>query len=135
MNDARMWIGALFIFGYYVIVIVLAFQGVPEKNGNLINNALLQLGPPVGLIIGALFRTDKTDETRAANTGKALDAINTAQAANAPPVTTTTTTTVEPGPVVTATPGTPAGTTEDPLIVAGAPAGTPPVQTTPARKA
>lgn len=132
MNDARMWIGALFIFGYYAVVVILAFVGVPDKNANLINNAMLQLGPPVGLIIGALFRTDKTDETRAANTGKALDAINTAQAANAAPITTTTTTTVEPGPA-SATNATPAGTPADPLIVAGAPAGTPPVQTTPAK--
>lgn len=75
MTDARMWIGALFIFGYYAIVVILAFQGVPEKNGNLINNAMLQLGPPVGIIIGALFRTDKADEQRASNTGKALEAI------------------------------------------------------------
>lgn len=103
MSDARMWIGALFIFGYYAVVVILAFVGVPDKNANLINNAMLQLGPPVGLIIGALFRTDKADETRAVNTGKALDAITTAQAANAPPTTTTTTTTngvaAEPLPV------------------------------------
>lgn len=98
MTDARVWIGALFILGYYAVVILLTFVGVPEKNGNLINNAMLQLGPPVGLIIGALFRTDKTDETRASNTGKALDAINAAQSANAQPGTTTTTVTTEPAP-------------------------------------
>jgi hypothetical protein len=90
-----MWIGALFIFGYYSVVVVLAFHGVPETNGNLINNAMLQLGPPVGLIIGALFRTDKTDEKRAENTGKALDAINAAQGSSGS--TTTTTVTKAPG--------------------------------------
>lgn len=84
MTDPRMWIGALFIVGYYAVIVILAFVGIPEKNGNLINNAMLQLGPPVGVIIAALFRTDKTDEKRADNTGKALDAITASANAAAP---------------------------------------------------
>lgn len=74
-HDPRTWIGVLFIGGYYAVTITLIFIDTPEKNGNLLNNMMLQLGPPVGMIIGALFRTDRTDEKRAENTGKVMDAM------------------------------------------------------------
>lgn len=87
MSDPRMIIGALFLTGYYGVVFALAFFAIPQENGDLINNAMLQLGPPVGIIIGALFRTDKTDEKRADNTNAAFQAITaTANASSSSPV-------------------------------------------------
>lgn len=82
--DYRMLIGAFFIIGYYAVVFLLATNDIPARNSDLIENAMLQLGPPVGAIIYALFRTDKADETRAENTAAAFRAVEAAAAAGTP---------------------------------------------------
>ena len=57
-------------------------RALPEQNLDLIRDAMLTLGPPVGLIVGAMFRSDARDEQATRNTGIALDAARTgAQAA------------------------------------------------------
>lgn len=84
-KDYRLLIGAIFIFGYYGIVFGLMVFSIPDKNSDLIENAMLQLGPPVGAIIYALFRNDKTDEQRAENTAAAFRAVEASAAAAAGP--------------------------------------------------
>ena len=76
--DPRMAIGALFIVGYYGTIWLLGFSQLPAPNVPLIKDALLQLGPPVGAIIYALFRSDRADEQRAATTATAFEAVKAA---------------------------------------------------------
>lgn len=73
--DWRMFIGFAFFAGYYVIVFMLINREVPAPNSGLIRDALLVLGPPVGVIVGAMFRTDVKDEIAAQNTGEGFRAI------------------------------------------------------------
>lgn len=75
MMDARLAIGALFIVGYYASIWIVGFKPMPVENVALIKDAMLQLGPPVGVIVGALFRSDRNDEKRTENTKAAFDAI------------------------------------------------------------
>lgn len=85
-RDIRQFIGFMFLAGYYLMVFQFTRGELPKANVDLIRDAMLTLGPPIGIIIGAMFRTDRTDETRADNTGKALDAIKaTATAGGAVP--------------------------------------------------
>ena len=84
MKDARLGLGLLFIICYYATLWVIGFREMPEANVGLIKDALLQLGPPVGVIVGALFRTDSNDERRTENTRAAFDAIT--AAANSTPM-------------------------------------------------
>lgn len=82
LRDIRQFIGFAFLAGYYVMVWQFARAVVPQANVGLIRDAMLTLGPPVGLIVGAMFRTDARDEQATRNTGIALDAARTgAQAA------------------------------------------------------
>jgi len=79
LPDIRQLIGAAFIFGFYYIVIQLLKGAIPEANKDLVRDAMLTLGPPIGLIVGAMFRSDAKEEQATVNTGKMADAI-TAQA-------------------------------------------------------
>ena len=74
LRDIRQFIGFAFLAGYYVMVWQFSRQALPEQNLDLIRDAMLTLGPPVGLIVGAMFRTDARDEQATRNTGIALDA-------------------------------------------------------------
>lgn len=77
LRDIRQFIGFAFLAGYYVMVWQFSRQALPEQNLDLIRDAMLTLGPPVGLIVGAMFRTDARDEQATRNTGIALDAART----------------------------------------------------------
>ena len=72
--DWRMFIGFAFFLGYYLIVFRLIARQVPAANATLIRDAMLVLGPPVGVIVGAMFRSDVRDEVAAQNTGEAFRA-------------------------------------------------------------
>lgn len=74
LRDIRQFIGFAFLAGYYVMVWQFSRQALPEQNLDLIRDAMLTLGPPVGLIVGAMFRSDARDEQATRNTGIALDA-------------------------------------------------------------
>lgn len=90
MNDPKLILGALFIACYYGTLWVIGFRLMPPDNVGLIKDAMLQLGPPIGIIIGALFRTDRLDEKRAETTQTALqgarEAVAAVTAQNAPNV-------------------------------------------------
>lgn len=75
VRDIRQFIGFAFLAGYYVMVWRFATGEVPKGNLDLIRDAMLTLGPPVGLIVGAMFRTDAREEQATVNTGKFADAI------------------------------------------------------------
>jgi hypothetical protein len=52
-RDIRQFIGFMFLMGYYVLVWKFTTGDVPKANIDLIRDAMLTLGPPVGLIVGA----------------------------------------------------------------------------------
>ena len=74
-RDIRQLIGAMFFVGYYFLVYQFLFSVIPEGNKDLIRDAMLTLGPPVGLIIAAMFRNDTVQEQAAVNTAEAFKAI------------------------------------------------------------
>ncbi len=74
-RDIRQFIGFAFLAGYYVMVWQFARSEIPGGNKDLIRDAMLTLGPPVGLIVGAMFRSDAKEERAAENTGRAFEAI------------------------------------------------------------
>lgn len=81
-RDIRQFIGFAFLCGYYVMVYRFAMGAVPKGNIDLIRDAMLTLGPPVGLIVGAMFRSDLRDEQTARNTGEAFKAVREVAANN-----------------------------------------------------
>jgi hypothetical protein len=74
-RDIRQLIGFAFLAGYYWMVWQFSQRALPTENLDLIRDAMLTLGPPVGLIVGAMFRSDAKDEQQAANTGEAFRTI------------------------------------------------------------
>lgn len=84
-RDIRQFIGFAFLAGYYIMVYQFTQGELPEKNVALVRDAMLTLGPPVGLIIGAMFRSDAREEEATANTGRAFSAIEAAAKAGPPP--------------------------------------------------
>lgn len=74
--DVRAFIGLLFLAGYYVMVWRFQTRALPAANLDLIRDAMLTLGPPVGIIVGAMFRDSVRDEIAAQNTGEGFRAIS-----------------------------------------------------------
>lgn len=74
-RDTRMIVGTLFFLGYYVLVFTMLKVVIPAENAPLVRDSLLVLGPVVGAIGSALFRTDVKDEIAATNTGAAFRAV------------------------------------------------------------
>lgn len=73
LPDIRQLIGAAFIFGYYLLVYKMASSLIPAENKDLIRDAMLTLGPPIGLIVGAMFRSDAREEQATKNTGSMIE--------------------------------------------------------------
>ena len=74
-RDIRQLIGFAFIAGYYLLVYRFTLADTPVANKDLIRDAMLTLGPPIGLIVGAMFRSDAKEEQAAVNTQEAFRAI------------------------------------------------------------
>lgn len=72
--DVRMFVGLGFFVGYYLLVWRLMGRVIPSTNAALVRDAMLVLGPVVGVIAQALFRSDVKDELAAQNTGEAFRA-------------------------------------------------------------
>lgn len=85
LRDIRQFIGFAFLAGYYWLVWQFATKTVPAANLDLIRDAMLTLGPPVGLIVGAMFRSDAREDQATANTAKAFEAISAAASAPSAP--------------------------------------------------
>ena len=64
--DGKLVLGGIFIVGYYVLVIlmVVGTNELAETKANIVRDAMLTLGPPIGIIIGALFRNTAAEERR-----------------------------------------------------------------------
>lgn len=73
--DGKLILGALFLLGYYALVGSFAFRDVPAANVGLLRDAMLVLGPPVGAIVNAVWRTDRRDEEQTRNTGEGFRAL------------------------------------------------------------
>lgn len=71
-RDSRMLVGVLFFSGYYLLVYQLLHHIIPAQNAALVRDAMLVLGPVIGAIGQALFRTDVRDEIATNNTGEAF---------------------------------------------------------------
>ncbi len=90
-RDTKMLVGVMFFLGYYLLVFGLMRFAIPVANAALVRDAMLVLGPVVGAIGQALFRTDVRDEMATGNTGAGFRAIQaqaeatTAAAAAMPP--------------------------------------------------
>lgn len=86
--DTKTIIGFGFLAGYYFLVWqIMSAPDIPEKTIGLVRDAMLTLGPPVGVIVGAIFRSDIRDEQATANTARAFEAVKAAaQAGNQPDV-------------------------------------------------
>lgn len=82
--DTRLVVGFSFLAGYYALIFYLASRG-SLANGDMVRDALLVLGPPVGAIVAALFRTDSRDEQQTLNTGRAFRAIEATAAGGGTP--------------------------------------------------
>lgn len=69
--DTRQLVGVLFFAGYYLMVWSLR-KGAPLAGDNaaLVKDAMLVLGPVVGVIAQAIFRSDAKDELATQNTGE-----------------------------------------------------------------
>lgn len=63
--DGKIILAAMFILGYYVLVLVMAWRPLPTSNAQLMHDAMLVLGPGIGVILGALYRTTGADERQA----------------------------------------------------------------------
>ena len=74
-RDIRQFIGFVFLVGYYLMVYQFTRGELPKENVDLIRDAMLTLGPPIGIIIGAMFRSDAREEQATANTAQAFKAI------------------------------------------------------------
>lgn len=95
-RDIRQFIGFFFLLGYYVLVYQFTLGELPDKNVDLVRDAMLTLGPPIGIIIGAMFRSDAREEQATANTGIAFEAVKAAANAGS--------TSAEPQPVTVVNP-------------------------------
>ena len=73
-RDTRMMVGVLFFLGYYILVFAMLKTIIPAENAPLVRDAMLVLGPVIGAIGQALFRTDLKDEIATQNTGEAFRA-------------------------------------------------------------
>lgn len=82
-RDIRQFIGFAFLAGYYGMVWRFSIAAIPGDNKDLIRDAMLTLGPPVGLIVGAMFRSDAREEQAAVNTGRAFEAVTATAKASA----------------------------------------------------
>lgn len=77
--DTKTLIGFGFLAGYYALVWrLMGASDIPEKTLGLVRDAMLTLGPPVGVIVGAIFRSDIRDEQATANTARAFEAVKAA---------------------------------------------------------
>lgn len=74
-RDTRLMVGVLFFLGYYTLVYAILKTAIPSENAPLVRDAMLVLGPVVGAIGQAIFRTDAKDEITANNTGAAFRAV------------------------------------------------------------
>jgi hypothetical protein len=63
--DGKLVLAGFFIIGYYALVLIMAWRPLPTSNASLVHDAIATLGPVVGLIFGALFRTTGAEERNA----------------------------------------------------------------------
>jgi hypothetical protein len=73
--DGKLVLAGIFIIGYYSLVLIMAWRPLPTTNAGLIRDAMLTLGPVVGLIFGSLFRTTGAEERNAALRSADLQAV------------------------------------------------------------
>lgn len=81
----RMVFGLLIIGGYLGCMAALSAFKLPAPNLNLISQGVGSLGTAVGVIVAAIWKTDKTDK-QAAESIASLSATVASQASPSPPL-------------------------------------------------
>lgn len=76
----------MLVIGFIALTAVGMFHPIPESNVKTIDGAMVALGTALGAAVMALLRNSQSDEIKAANTGRALDTIGAAIAAQPPRV-------------------------------------------------
>lgn len=85
-HDPRLKVGVSFFVGYYVLIFAIMFKnGLGVENAGLVKDAMLVLGPIVGMIAQALFRSDARSDQDSVNNGEAMKLAR--EAVQAAPVT------------------------------------------------
>ena len=74
----RILFGLLFIVGYLAIIVISMFLSMTPDQRSMAHDGLLVLGPIVGAIAAAIWRTDKTDKQAAESITGLTAAVNTA---------------------------------------------------------
>lgn len=82
--NGRVALAAILAVGFMVLIALAMFAKIAESSQRIVDGGIGALGVALGNAIQGLFRTDKTDETRANNTRDALGAIQSAIDANPP---------------------------------------------------
>jgi len=73
-RDSKLLTAVMFFFGYYILIFTMLKVVIPVENAPLVRDALLVLGPVIGAIGQAIFRSDLKDEIATQNTGEAFRA-------------------------------------------------------------
>ena len=73
-RDSKLLTAVMFFMGYYILIFTMLKVVIPSENAPLVRDALLVLGPVIGAIGQAIFRSDLKDEIATQNTGEAFRA-------------------------------------------------------------
>ena len=76
--DGKTFFASLIAFGFIGLTAIGMFKEIPAENVKTIDGAMVALGTALGAAVMALLRNSHSDDERAKNTGKALDAIGAA---------------------------------------------------------
>lgn len=79
--DGKTFLGAIVLIGYLLLINKLISRSTTIPNADLVKDQLLVIGPVIGMIASALWRTTGADERR---TDALIGAKNTLEAAAAP---------------------------------------------------
>lgn len=84
MTDGKTVFACMLVIGFLVLTGIGMFHEIPQENVKTVDGAMVALGTALGAAVMALLRNSKADDTRAANTGKALDTIGAALTSSPP---------------------------------------------------
>ena len=64
--DGKLVLAGIFILGYYalVIIMVVGSHELAQSKANIVRDAMLTLGPGIGLILGSIFRSTAAEERK-----------------------------------------------------------------------
>lgn len=85
VSDRRIVLAAILAVGFMGLIALAMYAPIKPESQRIVDGSLGMLGAALVNAVTGIFRTDRADETRADNTGKALDAISAGIAATPHP--------------------------------------------------